>query len=370
MKIVIDCRMLNSSGVGVYLKEILHHLCNTPHELFLIGNSFNNLPDSEHESNDYNGKPLTLIDYSIKPFSLKEIFFGFPSRIRKIINSCDLYYTPFFNIPRGIKKPIFSTIHDVVFPDMPELTSWLGLKLRMWFFKRAIKKSKLIFTVSEFSKERIQHYFGNKKPIVVTYNGVPEYLIHPKEQDLQEPYTLKKAEFPFDEPYLLFIGNIKKHKGLPVLLRAMSLCKEQGLNLKLFIVGNGDNFRTKDSTLNLNQENVFFTGYLSEEVLREYIKNASLLVQPSLYEGFGIPPLEAMNLGTPVLVSDIPVFKEIYADFPTTFFEAGNSTDLSNKIVQLFSKGIPERINLTEEQKTKYTYEKTAKIVLDILEKN
>ena len=104
--------------------------------------------------------------------------------------------------------------------------------------------------------------------------------------------------------------------------------------------------------------------------MREYIKNAALLVQPSLYEGFGIPPLEAMSLGTPVLVSDIPVFKEIYADFPVTFFEAGNATDLSKRLIKLFENGIPQRVNLSDSQKTKYTYEKTANIVKKTLETN
>ncbi|MBO5236115.1 MAG: glycosyltransferase family 4 protein [Spirochaetaceae bacterium] len=360
MKIVIDCRMINSSGVGVYLKEILRYLLDSTHEFLLLGYSSEIIQNVNFKSLN---KRIKILDYPKKTFSVDELLFGLPHKTRKLINSYDLYYTPFFNIPKGIKKPIFSTIHDVVFPDMPELTSWLGLKIRMCFFKRAVKKSKLIFTVSEFSKERIQHYFGSKKPIVVTYNGIPEYLSQLKEHP-------EKEKIAFDKPFLLFIGNIKKHKGLSVLLQALSLCKEQGLNLKLFIVGNGENFRTKDSTLDAKQANVAFTGFLSEEVLREYIKNAALLVQPSLYEGFGIPPLEAMSLGTPVLVSDIPVFKEIYADFPVTFFEAGNATDLSKRLIKLFENGIPQRVNLSDSQKTKYTYEKTANIVKKTLETN
>ncbi|HCC36260.1 MAG TPA: glycosyltransferase family 1 protein, partial [Treponema sp.] len=88
----------------------------------------------------------------------------------------------------------------------------------------------------------------------------------------------------------------------------------------------------------------------------------------SLYEGFGLPPLEAMTLGTHALVSDIPVFKEIYRDYPVVFFRAGDILDLKDKLLELLSEQKPERITLSNELLSRYTFEKTASIILHELE--
>ena len=110
---------------------------------------------------------------------------------------------------------------------------------------------------------------------------------------------------------------------------------------------------------------------MSDEQLLSYLKNADLLVQPSLYEGFGIPPLEAMSLGTPVLISDIPVFKEIYETFPVTYFKAGNTEDLSLKLMNMYKNvdNLP-KIHLSTEQKDTYTYDKTANLILQTIMEN
>ena len=107
---------------------------------------------------------------------------------------------------------------------------------------------------------------------------------------------------------------------------------------------------------------------MSDEQLLSYLKNADLLVQPSLYEGFGIPPLEAMSLGTPVLLSDIQVFKEIYSDFPVTYFTTNNSDSLCIELLKLLQDSTPNRVDLSDEQRYKYTYDKTAQLILKTIE--
>jgi glycosyltransferase involved in cell wall biosynthesis len=111
-----------------------------------------------------------------------------------------------------------------------------------------------------------------------------------------------------------------------------------------------------------------FTGFISDEKLMECLSTAALLVQPSLYEGFGFPPLEAMALGTGALVSDIPVFREIYGGFPVTFFRAGDSMDLKNKMMELLFNKKPASLVLPKELLLRYTFEKTAQTVLRELE--
>jgi glycosyltransferase involved in cell wall biosynthesis len=193
---------------------------------------------------------------------------------------------------------------------------------------------------------------------VVTYNGFQRGLL-----DASGSSVEKK------EKTILFIGNIKKHKGLSGLLEAFLRAKKAGLEHTLVIVGNKDHFRSADTPViarldTLDASLVEFTGFVSPARLKELLGQAALLVQPSLYEGFGYPPLEAMVCGTPALISDIPVFKEIYADFPVTFFRAGDSGDLMDKLLRLLYHKEPERLVLSADLREKYTFEKTAGIIL------
>ncbi|MDR2758266.1 MAG: glycosyltransferase family 4 protein [Spirochaetaceae bacterium] len=351
MKLIVDCRMIDASGVGVYIRGCLPYFLNSSHQCILLGDAEKLTPLIKPYKN------AESIPCTIKPFSVQELLF-FPRRIKNRINTADLFYSPFFNIPPGIRVPVYTTIHDIIFPDMPELFSPAGLALRMVFLKRAYRRSTKIFTVSGFSKSRIEHFLGNDKPVIVTYSAVLPSLL---EQDIEN--TKKKS-------FILFIGNIKKHKGLWCLLDAFFRAKAEGLREKLIIVGNKDNFRSSDTEAlkkleGIDPSLVEFTGHISETQLKELLTEAALLVQPSLYEGFGLPPLEAMTRGARVLISDIPVFKEIYADFPVVFFRAGDSGDLKKKLMELLSQKEPERMVLPGFLSSKYTFKKTASLILD-----
>jgi glycosyltransferase involved in cell wall biosynthesis len=342
--------MINSSGVGVYLRECLPFFIDSENVLTLLG-------DKERlTAITASCKNIQILDCPVKPFSIRELL-AFPRSVQQKINQTDLYYSPYFNIPAGITIPVYTTIHDIIFPDMPELTSKAGLAMRMWFYRRAARLSKKIFTVSLFSKSRIEHYLGTKTPVLVAYNGVQAGILN------ENTFNVKKQD------YILFIGNIKKHKGLSVLLEAFSRARKEGLRHKLIIVGSKDNFRSQDSEIlkdldNIDSSIVEFTGFIPAEKLKELLCEAALLVQPSLYEGFGYPPLEAMTLGTKALISDIPVFKEIYDGFPVTFFHAGDGEDLKDKLLSLLPDKKPEGIILSDNLKERYSFKKTAAIIL------
>jgi glycosyltransferase involved in cell wall biosynthesis len=242
---------------------------------------------------------------------------------------------------------------------MPELTSRLGLAARLWFFRRAYRRSRKIFTVSQFSKSRIEFHLGKKIPVIVTHSAIQPYF-------LRNDFTMlvEKNEL------ILFIGNIKKHKGLSILLDAFFKARSEGLPHKLVIIGEKNNFRSKDTEafekLSSDEASscVEFTGFISDEKIKALLAEAALLVQPSLYEGFGLPPLEAMISGTGALVSDIPVFREIYGDFPVTFFRAADALDLKDKLMYLLYNKQPERLVLPEHLASRYTFKKTSSIIL------
>jgi glycosyltransferase involved in cell wall biosynthesis len=353
MNITMDCRFLDASGIGVYLRECLPYFLDSSHTFVLLGDVEKLCPLAKDHRN------IELIACTVKSFSISELFI-FPQRLKKIINRSDLYYSPYFNVPGGIRVPIYTTIHDIIFPDMPELTSKIGLAARMWFYRRAFRLSKKLFTVSNFSKSRIEHFFGTTKPIIVTHSAIQPYLLN------RDTTTITKRDM------ILFIGNIKKHKGLWCLLEAFFFAREEGLRYKLVIVGDKDNFRSADTKSlrkldHIDPSIIEFTGHISNEKLKTLLAESALLVQPSLYEGFGLPPLEAMTTGTQALISDIPVFKEIYAGFPVTFFRAGDSMDLKEKLLALLYHKPTKTIILSKQLATTYTFQKTASIILQNL---
>lgn len=344
MKLAIDCRMLGSGGIGSYLAALLPFFVKE-YECTLFGNC--------ELIKKYAGEEnYSVVECQVPTFSLKEMF-AFPENLKRLINSCDFYYTPYCNIPGGIKIPIFSTIHDVVFLDVPGLSGKLGTIARKWFYQHALNKSHKVFTVSNFSKERIQSHLRTKQnQIVTTYNALPQWFYQDVNNSVQK------------ENYILFVGNIKKHKGLNTLLDAFKIILSKEINTKLMIVGNSENFRTGDSDIwqqiaSCPKDSVVFTGRITDSELKAIYAKAKVLVQPSLYEGFGMPPLEALCLNTDVVLSDIPVFKEIYNNFPVTFFKCQDSEDLAQKLIDNWSSFGSNSIKVP----AVYSFEKTFEII-------
>ena len=344
MNIAIDCRFIGKSGIGTFVENIVDELIkNHPEHQYLLITDIG-------QSLKWKSANVNVLGTRIHPFSLKELF-CFPVRQ---INECDAFFTPYINIPCGIKIPILSTIHDMVFFDVDGLTTAVGRFVRKLYYKRAIGKSAKVFTVSNFSKERIKHHFPTEKEIVVVYNGVSATIRE------QQAYRVEKKD------YFVYVGNIKKHKGLRTLVDAYCIAQDRGMTTKLLIVGNSENFRTADSDIAGiidNNPNIEFTGWVTNEKLIQLIAEAKALIQPSLYEGFGIPPLEALYLGTNIILSDIPVFKEIYTELPVTFFEKGNSVQLS-EILQNYT---PEAYNVEHIRKQIdqcYSYQNAAQAII------
>lgn len=315
MKLAIDCRFVGKSGIGTYIENILDELVvhHQEHEYLLI---------AEKPFADYVSFPnIKYVITDIKPFSLKELFL-FPI---DEINKCDAYFTPYINIPGRIRVPVYSTIHDVIFLDLPELVSKVGLLIRKFFIWRATKVSKLVFTVSNFSQERILFHFPKTKVIKIIKNCISKDI---REYDVR--HITKKD-------YFIFVGNIKAHKGLTTLLKGFGMAQKKGLKSKLLIVGNADKFRTSERNITslLNEaKNVEFTGWVDNLNLCELIASSRALILPSRYEGFGIPPMEALYLGANAIVSDIPVLKEVYSKYPVTFFNVDNPESLCDALLQ------------------------------------
>ena len=364
MKIAIDCRMSGKSGIGTFLDNIIPFFASSGNSILFLGLPKKKQDELEQQASS-ESKKLSFLPCDIKNFSIKEML-AFPSCLLKEINSCDVYFSPYCNIPgrifsRGIKIPVYTTIHDVIFLDMKEIAGRVGTFVRKMIYKRAVRLSKGIFTVSLFSKDRIIENLACKKKITVVYNGVPLY----NEENSSVSPTEKTNT-------VLFVGNIKKHKGLATLIPAfvkfrdeLSLSEEE--KPKLIVVGSRENFRTEDRELGrqlsfAEKNGIIFTGFIPDKKLKELLSSAKVLVQPSLYEGFGIPPLQALYSGTKVVISDIPVFKEIYADLPVCFFKAGSIEDLAQKLNSVYLSK-----DALGEVKKIYSYRNTAEKILNTI---
>ena len=349
MKFAVDCRFFEKSGIGTYIENIVDELVeNHPENEYLI------IVDKKIPK--YQGKEyIKMLVTKIKPFSFMELV-SFPLQE---INQCDAFFSPYINIPGRIRVPVFSTIHDVIFWDVPELSSPFGRWIRSLFVRRAIKMSTSLFTVSNYSKERICYHFKTSKRIIVVHNSIARKL---------KEYPIKCEE---KENTIVFVGNIKEHKGLKVLLEAYHKAKELGCKDKMVIIGNGDNFRTKDKMvmdLLENQDDIVFTGFLPDEQMYKTISHAKVLVLPSKYEGFGIPPMEALYLGTNTIVSDIPVLKEIYGELPVTFFKSCDVNDLKDKLLEDYPK--LDIYDVRKQIDEKYNINNQVNLLLNVIKSN
>lgn len=218
--------------------------------------------------------------------------------------SRDGFLMNFCNCAPLLKRNQIVTIHDAAVSAVPQAFS---LVFRIWYklmFMWLGKSLKKIFTVSEFSKKELNEYYGiplNK--IHVTYNGIDHIKrIKPDE-------SIISREGLEDKKYILAVSSLNPSKNFPLVLDVARCMPDVE-----FVIAGGSNSKIfKSAGLDV-PANARFIGYVSDEELMALYRYASVFVYPSLYEGFGIPPLEAMTCGCPVVVADIEVFHEVYGD--------------------------------------------------------
>jgi glycosyltransferase involved in cell wall biosynthesis len=251
-----------------------------------------------------------------------------------------LLWSPGNTGPIGVTRQVL-TVHDMASLDHPE---WFDRKFALWYatlLPGLIRKVRAIITVSRFSKERIVHLTGvEPERVNVIVNGVDRRF---RPADLERVKQVR-AEFDLTSPYILFVGSLEPRKNLKNLLEAWQLGRFEGATL---IVVGASSHMFADLGFKSIPDGVRLLGPVEDNVLPALYSGATGFVYPSLYEGFGFPPLEAMACGCPVAVSDIPVHREICGE-TAMYFDPVSPEDISGKLDALLRLDPAERTSLVE----------------------
>lgn len=298
-------------GVGTYIRNVVRALSRLDQEnqYFLIGPSVKVQEIGPLPTNFHNIQ-ASLPEHSLRGY---REFRGVLKRL-----DCDLVHIPnLFSVPRMLPCPYVMTVHDMLehLSRAKQQTGTWHMQLTRYVLRGAAR----IFAVSNFTRTEIEKLFGiPSSQIEVIYNAIDERFLrgHASADDRQ----LIEQRYQVNYPFLLYAGRVSPHKNVVRMIEAFSalkteLEKEQAYpDLKLIIIGDdlsGNPDLRRTVVRSCVQNDVRFLGFIPIEVLRIFYDSAKIFVFPSLYEGFGLPPLEAMAHGTPVVTSNVTSLPEV-----------------------------------------------------------
>lgn len=341
--VYVNGRFLTQKITGV--NRFAYEMCN---ELFKMGFEFRVVVNKKHINDEYNIVNFKIIDwgFGISHF-WEQLIFPFYFLFKR-----DFVVVNFSGLGSFFLRNQIVTIHDLSFLHKPEWFSKLYYYYYSFMTPLLASKSIKILTVSEFSKSQI-HLKLNQPldKITVIYNAV------------SESFYYNKNFSKIDEDYILLVSSHDPRKNIGNLVKAVELLP---LNIKLYVIG--DSNPVFNSTKFNNSISVRFLGRVSDLELQNYYKWAKLFVYPSLYEGFGLPPLEAVTMGCSTIVSDIEVFREVFED-AVGYFNPLNTQDIKKCIEKYYLSTDVINNDNVERIKSKYSWSKSANKFIDLIDK-
>lgn len=307
MKIGFDISQTcqEKSGTGFFADQVIRNLAEVDKE-----NEYTLLPWF------YDYRPSTVekaTKITQKNFKVKKMdnFSDTNPEIREL----DIVHSNNFGFPHGIAAKKVVTLYDVSFMDCPEYTTEANRIVCYKGTLDAMLFADKIISISQYTKERLLHFFPfvNEKKVEVVYCGNRDILLKEKEDErLINRFKLSKSE------YYLAVGTIEPRKNYKTLLKAYKIYRDRNKQYKKLCIAGGygwmqENFMDDIIDLGL-ADDVIVTGYVSELELSNLYRYCFAFVYPTWYEGFGLPVLEAMNFGKPVIASDVTSIPEIVGD--------------------------------------------------------
>lgn len=335
MRIGIDARMYSSSftGIGRYVYELVNHLIKVDkkNEFVLFMN------EPEYSNYEPPSKRVSKVLVNAKHYSFAEqtrfLWKLWRSRV-------DLMHFTHFNAPILYRGPSVVTIHDLTLSLYPGKK--MNSAFRRWAYSRtlrsAVKKAQRIIAVSGNTKKDLEEILDvDSSQVEVIYLGVSEQFGPRGDAGVNEELRKK---YNIARDFILYTGVWRSHKNVVNLIKAFALLQEdEGFESQLVITGKEDPFypeiKRAVKELGLEQD-VVFTGLAPEDELVSLYQEARIYAFPSLYEGFGLPPLEAMRCGTPVAASKCACIPEICGEENAVFFDPYDPEDIANALRKLW----------------------------------
>jgi glycosyltransferase involved in cell wall biosynthesis len=369
VKIAIDIRRMTEFGVGTYIRNVVRTLgrLDCENEFLLFGSpakveEIGALPANFHTV------PLDASDLSLQGYR------EFRTALKRA--RCDLLHVPnLFAVPRMLPCPYVMTVHDMLeymSRDRGQSGFWRSFQFQMT--KRVLAGAARIFAVSNFTRNEIEKLFEiPSSRIEVVYNAIDERFLHGHASAADRDLIARRYQVTY--PFLLYAGRISPHKNVVRMIEAFSALKtelgrEQAYpDLKLIIIGDdlsGNPDLRRTVVRSGVQHDVRFLGFVPIEVLRIFYDEAKVFVFPSLYEGFGLPPLEAMAHGTPVVTSSVSSLPEVVGN-AAVLVNPENVFEIMRALHRvLMDKALRDRMKERGyQQVAKFSWETSVRRILD-----
>jgi len=358
-------------GLGRYTKEVVDNVIDIDkinnYVVFLRPENFNllKIDNPNVKKVIIRAKWYTLVEQIILPYYIWK-------------EKIDLMHFPHFNVPILNFKKFIVTIHDLILTKFPTKRA-TRLNPVFYFFKNlfyklviysATTRSEAIIAVSNYTKKDIMNKFKAKdEKIKVIYEGVATDI----KIDTQNNDNNALLRYNITSPYMTYVGNAYPHKNLEGLCEVFSLIQKEKSDLRLVLVGKEDYFYKRlkqELKIKKQNKNILFTGFVPDQDLAAIYRGALFYVFPSFYEGFGLPPLEAMEHGCPVLSSKETCLTEILGK-SALYFDPYDKEDMKNKIIKMIKdESLRQKLIIKGYQQVKkYSWQDCAKQTLDMYNK-
>jgi len=375
LRIVVDTRRVSDFGIGTYIRNLVCSLAK------IDTSNFYTLITSAPVVPEFAGLPS---NFTTAPFTRRSksglAQLGYSAFLRRI--EADLFHIPLNAVPLWMPKPYLVTIHDMstlLFANEPGYRN----SLRLFYLRRGLLRADRVIAVSSATRHdvvsvlgipasRIRVVYNAPDPVFCPLAGSSGGAVYPP--DIQ----LVLERYLIHYPFLLYVGRTNPQKNIPRLVEAFAVLRgeiqhqEQYRDLRLIIIGDeiSHNPALRQAVIQSRMEgSVRFLGFVPIETLRAFYQAASAFVFPSLYEGFGLPPLEAMACGAPVVCSSVSSLPEVVGNAVMTV-NPENVFDIARGIREVLLDAELRRrlIRMGFEQVRKFSWDRTAMQVLQAYE--
>ncbi len=370
LHIVIDARRIRDFGIGTYIRSLVHALgdidatnrytvVSGPDDVRTLAGLPPNFQSAAYARRD--SDPLYNLAFPLFLHQLRP----------------DLVHIPLNRVPALMVRPYVVTIHDMASLLYPEGSQGsIRSQLHRYRFRRGLLRATRVIAVSDATKRDVENVLGVPSSRICRVYNAPDPGFCQRDFDSPEAHQRILERYQINYPFLLYAGNIRRHKNVPRLVEAFAVAREQLANhpvykdLRLVLIGDtiSQYPAVRHAVIKSRVEQmVRFLGFVPFETLRCFYESAAAFVFPSQYEGFGLPPLEAMACGAPVVTSNISSIPEVVGD-AAILVNPLNVFDIARGIREALVDGNlrQELIRRGREQAARFSWDRTARQVLEI----